>query len=223
MMSRKRGIPMRFNLPKIIGTLLMILPAPILKRIEAFVFPRKKSLLPASGIDCIGIVFGGDRRNQRAEAALDLYDDGCLNKILVSGGYGVISRARHETEAKIAHDFLINYGVLDRDILIEDRAKNTRENVAFSHAILRSSGYTDNTAYVIITSDFHIKRAVGLFCAALKEAAYPIVYWQTAEDRELNLHNWRNTPEGRFWIVKEYLRLHQYLATGKIKLDIAHF
>ncbi len=214
---------MQFNLPKIIGTLLMLLPAPILNRIEAFVFPHDKYLLPTSAIDCVGIVFGGDRRNQRAEAALGLYDDGYLSKILVSGGYGAISQISHETEAKVAHDFLVGYGVLDSDIIIEDKAKNTWENVVFSRAILRNLGYTDDTAYVIITSDFHIKRAVGLFCAALKEATYPIVYWQTAEDRELNLHNWRNTPEGRFWIVKEYLRLHQYLATGKIKLDIAHF
>jgi len=72
-------------------------------------------------------------------------------------------------EAPLVRDYLLQVGVPDSAIWVEDRSRNTLENAAFSKAIVdqRMPGAT----CLLITSGWHMPRAlpcferIGLHCA----------------------------------------------------------
>ena len=74
--------------------------------------------------------------------------------ILLSGG-----QVYEDTgaEAKIARRMLIDLGVPEEQILVETRSVNTTQNARYSAEILRAQ---DLTQPILVTSAFHMKRAV---------------------------------------------------------------
>lgn len=74
--------------------------------------------------------------------------------ILLSGGQVYKDSGK---EAVIAKRILMDLGVPERKILIEDKSLNTKQNAKFSAAILK-----DNELFepILVTSAFHMKRAV---------------------------------------------------------------
>ena len=74
--------------------------------------------------------------------------------ILLSGG-----QVYEDTgaEAKIARRILIDLGVPEEQILVETRSVNTTQNARYSAEILRAQ---DLTQPILVTSAFHMKRAV---------------------------------------------------------------
>lgn len=74
--------------------------------------------------------------------------------ILLSGG-----QVYEDTgaEAKIARRILIDLGVPEEQILVETRSINTTQNARYSAEILRAQ---DLTQPILVTSAFHMKRAV---------------------------------------------------------------
>ena len=100
---------------------------------------------------------------ERAAAAAALYLPGRVTKILLSGGKGFLSLHRKESEATVMQRWLLQAGVLPEDILLEANSRNARENLA-----LVLEGNEVRGSLVIVTSDFHEKRALGLFSKALE-------------------------------------------------------
>ncbi|MDG0792506.1 YdcF family protein [Cohnella ginsengisoli] len=84
--------------------------------------------------------------------------------ILFSGGQ-VFSDSGNE--ADIARRQLIELGVADSDILVENRSLNTEQNAVYTAALLRASGLTHP---ILVTSAFHMPRAVREFRLADVEA-----------------------------------------------------
>ena len=74
---------------------------------------------------------------------------------VVSGGQGPDEQY---TEASVMAKYLIDRGIDESRILREEKASDTRENLAFSRALVEPLGiYTSRV--LIITSDFHLCRA----------------------------------------------------------------
>lgn len=89
----------------------------------------------------------------RVNHAVDLYLAGYGKKLLFSGGRdkedGVIEG---EEMKKLA----INLGVPQRDILVENKATSTYENLLYAKAIMAANQYT---SVIIVTEPFHMPRA----------------------------------------------------------------
>lgn len=98
----------------------------------------------------------GDRLLQ----TMDLYFKGRIKKILITGGSGSISNP-HLREAEYIKRYLLNLGVPDSCVLIENNSKNTYENALFTKHILDSLHYTGNT--LLVTSSFHMRRSKAIF------------------------------------------------------------
>lgn len=76
-------------------------------------------------------------------------------KIVISGkGRG------HKSEAELFSENYKNMGVLDADIIKEDRSMNTYENAKYSSKILQQMAPSE---VYLVTSGFHMKRSVALF------------------------------------------------------------
>lgn len=120
----------------------------------------------------IGIVLGGicdynkyTKRlnfNKHADRLLDaksLYHQGRIKKIMLSGGNPVYSS--HNAEANILSEYLIRNNIPKEDIIIENKSRNTKENVFNSIAILKKE--YRNKKVLLITSADHVRRSKMCF------------------------------------------------------------
>ena len=92
----------------------------------------------------------------RLEAALEYIADKPEIPIVVTGSRGP---GEEISEAQCMADWLIARGVEKSRILIEDQADNTKENIAFSKALLHENGYDTTAHYAVVSSDYHLCRA----------------------------------------------------------------
>lgn len=91
-----------------------------------------------------------------------LYKQGYIEKIIVSGGPNGMEMKDNFREADFLAKNLVDLGIPAADILIENGSRNTVENARFTKRVLDSVGGTRSKA-VLITSSFHIPRAVKTF------------------------------------------------------------
>ena len=92
----------------------------------------------------------------RLEAALEYIADKPDIPIVVTGSQGP---GEEISEARCMADWLIAHGVAEERILVEDQADNTKENIAFSKAMLHENGYDTTAHYAVVSSDYHLCRA----------------------------------------------------------------
>lgn len=92
----------------------------------------------------------------RLEAALDYVADKPDIPIVVTGSQGP---GEDISEAECMARWLIAHGIDESRILVEDQADNTRENIAFSNALLHQNGYDTLANYAVVSSDYHLCRA----------------------------------------------------------------
>lgn len=90
-----------------------------------------------------------------------LYKHGKIRKILITGTSGEMMMARKLGETRQAASLLASWGVPAKDILFEEKARNTRENAVFSGRILKKM--FPSGKYLLITSAFHMRRSAGCF------------------------------------------------------------
>jgi uncharacterized SAM-binding protein YcdF (DUF218 family) len=131
-----------------------------------------------------GIVLGGiadydkitksHNFNKHADRLMDaeqLYHQGIIKKIMLSGGNGMLFNDGY-VEANAMRDYLIKNKIPTEDIIIENTSRNTKEN-AFNSAEILKKQYP-NGDFLLITSATHMKRAQLCFDKAnLKTTAFP--------------------------------------------------
>lgn len=93
------------------------------------------------------------RRLEGAQAYLETYPHSVA---IVSGGQGA---GENVTEARAMHDWLIDHGIEEERILMEDKATSTQENLAFSFEIIRARGDEPEGKVAIVSSAYHLYRA----------------------------------------------------------------
>jgi uncharacterized SAM-binding protein YcdF (DUF218 family) len=134
----------------------------------------------------VGIVLGGsmryyDQTNNRVVysssvdrllQALQLYHDGHIRKILLTGGSGFVNFQEWKESGLIA-DVLLKSGVKPEDILLENNSRNTYENATMSANLLQNANYGNR--FLLITSAFHMRRSLACFRkAGLNVDAFPV-------------------------------------------------
>ncbi|SPA10706.1 conserved membrane hypothetical protein [Cupriavidus taiwanensis] len=80
-------------------------------------------------------------------------------KVVVSGGQDFGLRC---VEADIMADYLVARGVAADRVIREGRSTSTEENLVFSRRLLEGQGVDANDPVVVVTSDFHVRRAVKI-------------------------------------------------------------
>jgi uncharacterized SAM-binding protein YcdF (DUF218 family) len=103
------------------------------------------------------------RSTDRILQALELYKDGYIKKIFITGGSGKILNQEHK-ESVILYNYLVKIGIPAEDIIIEQKSRNTYENAVESAKILKPE--TNSDSYLLITSAFHMRRANSCFTKA---------------------------------------------------------
>lgn len=117
------------------------------------------------GIVFTGVTKGGKRPNDRVyfdkgadriTHTLQLFNQGKLKHILISGGSGFEKYPQTYAAVRLK-SFLLMAGIPDSVITVETEAVNTFENAVNSAEILNRK--FSNQKYLLITSAFHMKRS----------------------------------------------------------------
>nr|WP_162990730.1 YdcF family protein [Maliibacterium massiliense] len=127
---------------------------------------------------------------ERTARAAALYKEGYAKKIIVTGGQG---KDEPVSEARVMAQGLAALGVPRQDILLEEQAANTRQNIALSKRIMQDEGWT---SALVVTSEFHRMRAVW----TAKQAGIAQVY--SAAAPSYPPHLWRQRIKETLSIVK---------------------
>ena len=93
---------------------------------------------------------------QRLNHAMELYQNGYVKYIIVTGGKGKGNRI---SDATIAREYLVSMGLPDEVILEEGTSTITQENLENAKIIMEENGY--ETA-AIVSDPLHMKRAMLL-------------------------------------------------------------
>lgn len=116
------------------------------------------------------------KHGDRVLQTFELYKNGKIKKILITGMSSDEAMADGRGETRRAASLLVNWGVPAKDIIFEEKAKNTRENALYSARILKKM--FPSGRYILITSAFHMRRSVGCFeKAGIKTMPFPADFY----------------------------------------------
>jgi uncharacterized SAM-binding protein YcdF (DUF218 family) len=172
--------------------------------------PLKISQAPEKA-DCIVVFAGGVGESgkagqgyeERVEYAAKLYSQGYADHLIFSSGYMYVFK-----EPLIMKALAISLGVPEEAIILEDKAKNTYENVNFTKKILASKGWNK---ILLVSSPYHMQR-VSLVIKKVAQGI-KIIYTPIPKSRFYS-HNIRSSNRRRWKQVKvQQIRglVHEYL------------
>lgn len=170
---KKEVIRKRLRVTGIVILLVFTNPWLIKNIIYSWEVPPVKSESIVQPYD-VGIVLGGSMRYydpdmnrvvysssvDRLLQAMQLYHDGKIKKILLSGGSGFVNYQDWKESGLIAK-VLLKSGVKEEDIILENGSRNTYENAVNSVDMLKSGKY--GRKILLITSAFHMRRSLMCF------------------------------------------------------------
>lgn len=134
-------------------------------------------------------------------------------RLVFSGGSGSVTGIER-TEAQDTRSLWIAMGVAPERITVEDRSRNTDENARFTRALVHPE---PTQTWLLVTSAFHMPRAMGLFRAnGFEVVANPVDFRTAGTSRD-----WRPSPAILDGLDRLTLGLHEwaglvaYRASGK--------
>jgi len=148
-----------------------------------------------------------------AEYAAQLFIDGYGNCFVASGGFGRITKDRFDkSEAEIFADIAKQKGIPQKNIILETRAANTGQNIAFSYQKLKENNLHPSSI-LIVTKPYMERRTYATFKKQWPDdnvkivvSSPPIKYGDYFTD-ELPRDFFINIMVGDLQRIKEYSKL----------------
>lgn len=163
----------------------------------------------------IALVFGTwNSWRGSTEKAAELYKKKLVPKIIVSGG---VNRSNSIVEGDFMAKELYGLDVARGDVLIEDKAANTLENVLFSRNVIdRVLGLGTIKVITAVVKNFHARRALMTLKKNMpdhirfKVAPYTSPFYSFTKD------NWFESGLGREKVFGEIEKIKKYLSNGSL-------
>ena len=134
-------------------------------------------------------------------------------KVVFTGGVGGLLSHNVDAVAPVAR-FLMDAGVAEDRIVLEGRSRNTYENAVLTRDLVKPVA---GQRWYLVTSAFHMPRAMGLFRkAGFDVVAYPVDYRTRGPEDVTRL--FERIPQGLLRLdlgVNEWLGLFAYRALGR--------
>ena len=155
----------------------------------------------------LAVVLGGDLSGGRIAAAGELIRKGYVPAALISGPDGLYDR--HESDFEIAYAVRLGYPA-KWFIPLPHEAHSTRDEAV---VVLKDLHRRGVHSILLVTSDFHTRRAARIFRAAERaqdadiairsvavhgKAFQPDSWWKSREGREVAFLEWTKTISGAF-------------------------
>lgn len=150
---------------------------------------------------------------ERLFAAANLAKRHPRAKLIFTGGAGRLLHPESR-EARLVAPLLAELGIAPERVVLDEQSRNTWENAVNSRRLASpKSGET----WLLVTSAFHMPRAIGCFRRAgwTDIVPYPVDYHTTRESLSSLAFDFTSGLSGLNAAVHEYLGLLFYWATGK--------
>lgn len=182
----------------------------------------------------IGFIFGGVSMIPfRVENGIELYNKKLVDRLLVSGGIGFQNLDRKNTEASKMRRYLLEKGIPEQDILVEESSRSTLENIRNTLQMLKKD-YTSeeipNVKFALVTSDFHVRRCLSMFALQMDnfnqeelDGLYSLEKIKNSlsafatKDKIHDKGIWQASLAGRKMILQEAISLCMYAKKEKIE------
>lgn len=152
----------------------------------------------------MGFVFGSST-TIRIEKAIELYKDGRIEKIMISG-HKPFYNDSDKSEAESLRDFAIDMGVLKGDIIIETKALTIPDNVKRTLDFFESNNFYPKSI-ILIASPFVMRRAYTDWLKFIPNNYKPeILRVNSNVSDKFNRNNWYKSKEGLNVILNEYFK-----------------
>jgi len=132
--------------------------------------------------------------------------------VIFTGGSGLVSLQNADGEGMLARSILTSIGIDSNRLIIESKSRNTYENFKYTKSLLPKK----DGNYLLVTSAFHMPRAVGIArMQGVNVIPFPVDYRTNSDElRELDFdlfdHLKALEPAWREWVG-----LSVYYFTGK--------
>jgi uncharacterized SAM-binding protein YcdF (DUF218 family) len=176
---------------------------------------------PVDGIIVLGGAIGFGRGQvafneaaSRMSAAIELAKKHPHARLVFTGGDAALIDSEAQTEANAAAQFFLTAGIEADRIVLESRSRNTRENALFTRQLIRPK---PGERWLLVTSAFHMPRAVGCFRAVgIEPQAFPVDYRTDGDARDfvLPFRHMFNGMQLADLAVKEWIGLVVYRLAG---------
>jgi len=167
--------------------------------------PRKTDVIIVFGGGVGESGQAGQGYEERVARAVDLYQAGYAEKVIFSSGYAWKYR-----EPQLMKLLAVSMGIKGNDILLEQKSKNTYENVLNVSKLMRKNNL--NSA-LLVSSPYHMRRAVMVF---KKTSPDITVYYIPIIESIFYKHKYNASPKQIKAILHEYLSILYYLFKGYI-------
>ena len=151
---------------------------------------------------------GGDRYLGTAELARAFPNA----PIIFTGGSGSLQLQDTAGEGSLARDILTTIGIDPNRLIIESQSRNTYENFKFTKSLLPK----ENGTYLLVTSAYHMPRAVGVALnQGIQVMAYPVDYRTNSDELRVFDFDFFDHLKALEPAWKEWIGLTAYYLTDK--------
>lgn len=91
---------------------------------------------------------------ERINHAITLYEDGFVDCIILTGGFG---EGSYKSDSQVAKEYALSQGVPEERILTEEKSTITEENLEFSKEVMEEN---DLETAIIVSDPLHMKRSM---------------------------------------------------------------
>ena len=91
---------------------------------------------------------------ERINHAITLYEEGTVDFIILTGGFG---EGSYKSDSQVAKEYALSQDVPEERILIEEKSTITEENLEFSKEVMEEN---DLETAIIVSDPLHMKRAM---------------------------------------------------------------
>jgi uncharacterized SAM-binding protein YcdF (DUF218 family) len=168
---------------------------------------------PPDGKPTAYIIFGTNQERP-AEIAARQYHRGVAPLIIATGG---INRYNGICEAQEFRRILVNSGVPDGVIRIEDKSANTWQNVELSLPFLREA-LEDGHSITAVCKWYH-RRAVHILKTLMLDIGpIHVITWEPIYGGKLVTRTaWPTIPDGKRRVVREWEEVSRRVSEGSLK------
>ena len=166
-------------------------------------------------VDCI-IVLGSIKASKyRVPIAVEAYQSGRANKLLLCGGALRDFPDGRFTESEYMLKTALASGVPDENIVLENTSQNTVENIRCALVELQKYFSLNKIRSVLlVTTTFHMRRSIAIARHLFPDhiAVIPC----PANDNHTRRDNWMNSPAGIDRAKSEAMNIVRYIIDGII-------
>ena len=163
----------------------------------------------------VAIILGSNKAHiYRLPYAVEVYKNGLVSKIIVSGGRNIGNA--NMVEADYLKEKAIEFGIKKEDILVENKAMTTWENMKLSRELMiKNNMFKTCIKIAIVTSSFHMRRSIMIAERVFSDDSVNIVALP-GEDNSTRRTTWFTNEKGRVRARGEVEKIIDYVKKGEI-------